>query len=113
MLGFERFFVSPVCAPTRASLLTGRDSLRTGILCVTRGWENMRTEELTLAESFWQQGYSTGCFGKWHSGRHFHSTRTASGFDGNSSASAMGTGTHTSTPRLKEMDSRSRARIHH
>lgn len=78
---FERFFVSPVCAPTRTSLLTGRDSLRTGVLGVTRGWENMRTEELTLAESFQAAGYSTGCFGKWHSGRHLPLHPNGQGFD--------------------------------
>ena len=38
---FERFYVSPVCAPTRSSLLTGRYSLRTGVHGVTRGFENM------------------------------------------------------------------------
>ncbi|MBN2001665.1 sulfatase-like hydrolase/transferase [candidate division KSB1 bacterium] len=39
---FERFYVSPVCAPTRASLLTGRYHLRTNVTGVTRGLENMR-----------------------------------------------------------------------
>ena len=31
-LGMERFYVNPLCAPTRASLMTGRYYLRTGIL---------------------------------------------------------------------------------
>jgi hypothetical protein len=47
---FDRFFVSPVCAPTRASLLTGRYYLRTGVHGVTRGYETMRAKEVTLAE---------------------------------------------------------------
>jgi arylsulfatase A len=60
---FERFFVSPVCAPTRASLLTGRYHPRTGVHGVTRGMENMRAEEVTVAEAFRAAGYATGCFG--------------------------------------------------
>ena len=68
---FDRFFVSPVCAPTRASLLTGRYNLRTHVHGVTRGEENMRAEEVTIAEIFAANGYKTGCFGKWHNGRHY------------------------------------------
>lgn len=49
---FDRFYVSPLCAPTRSSLLTGRYHLRTGTAWVTGGLETMRSEETTLAEAF-------------------------------------------------------------
>ena len=78
---FERFFVSPVCAPTRASLLTGRYHLRTGTHGVTRGYENMCSEEITIAEALKQAGYATGCFGKWHNGAHYPYNPNGQGFD--------------------------------
>ena len=78
---FEHFFVSPLCAPTRASLLTGRYHLRTGTVSVSQGWERMRSAELTLAEIFRQNGYATGCFGKWHNGEHAPEDPNGQGFD--------------------------------
>ncbi|MEA1952466.1 MAG: arylsulfatase, partial [Planctomycetota bacterium] len=78
---FERFYVSPVCAPTRAALLTGRYHPRCGVHGVTRGYENMRGEEVTLAEVLKQSGYATGAFGKWHNGRHWPMDPQGQGFD--------------------------------
>ncbi|WP_417848978.1 sulfatase-like hydrolase/transferase [Thalassoglobus sp.] len=78
---FDRFFVSPVCAPTRASLLTGRYHLRTGVSGVTRGYENIRSEEITIAEVLKEAGYATACFGKWHNGRHMPMHPNGQGFE--------------------------------
>jgi len=64
---FNRFYTaSPVCSPTRASCLTGRNPYRMNIPTANSG--HMKTEEVTLAEVLRKYGYHTGHFGKWHLG---------------------------------------------
>lgn len=77
---FERFYVSQVCAPTRASLLTGRYHPRTGVTGVTARREVMRSEETTLAEILQVAGYRTGIFGKWHNGEQYPNNPNGQGF---------------------------------
>jgi len=67
----DRFYVCPVCAPTRASLMTGRYNYRTGAIDTYRGRAMMDTEEVTLAEYLRDAGYRTGIFGKWHLGDNY------------------------------------------
>jgi len=68
---FTNFFVSPVCAPTRASLMTGKFSQTTGVYDTYNGGAVMATEEITLAEILRDNGYQTGIFGKWHLGDNY------------------------------------------
>lgn len=78
---FERFFVCPVCSPTRAEFLTGRYHVRSGVYGVSRGHERMSLDEQTIAEVFQTAGYATAAFGKWHNGTQFPHHPTSRGFD--------------------------------
>ncbi|HEX4144820.1 MAG TPA: arylsulfatase [Pirellulales bacterium] len=75
-----QFCVSPVCSPTRSSLLTGRYNYRTGVTATTSACSTMVTEEVTLAEMLSAAGYRTGIFGKWHLGDNYPSRPVDQGF---------------------------------
>ncbi len=78
---FSQFYVSPVCAPTRSSLMTGRYSIRTGVYDTYNGGAIMASEEITLAEYLKDAGYVTGIFGKWHLGDSYPFRPVDQGFD--------------------------------
>jgi len=78
---FNNFYVSPVSAPTRASLMTGRYSLRTGVRDTYNGGAIMASSEITVAEILKKAGYATGHFGKWHLGDNYPSRPVDQGFD--------------------------------
>ncbi len=77
----NRFYVSPVCAPTRASLMTGRYALRTGVYEVHNGGCIMDSEEYTIAELLNENGYKTAIYGKWHLGDNYPCRPGDQGFD--------------------------------
>ena len=76
-----RFYVSPVCAPTRASLMTGRYYYRSGVVHTSRGGAKMHGDEVTIAERLGAAGYRTGIFGKWHLGDNYPMRPMEQGFD--------------------------------
>ena len=78
---FNNFYVSPVCAPTRSSLMTGRYSLRTGVRDTYNGGAIMASSEVTIAEMLKQGNFTTGIFGKWHLGDNYPSRPSDQGFD--------------------------------
>ena len=65
------FHVGPTCAPTRASLMTGRYCNRTGVWHTIMGRSLLRRDEMTMADVFAAGGYRTGIFGKWHLGDNY------------------------------------------
>lgn len=80
----QHFSGAPVCAPARASLLTGRYHHRTGAVDTleARGLDRLHLRERTIADFFGAAGYVTGMVGKWHNGAidpRYHPTQR--GFD--------------------------------
>ncbi|MFP4380145.1 MAG: sulfatase-like hydrolase/transferase [Candidatus Sumerlaeia bacterium] len=66
---FSNYYVASVCAPSRASLLTGRHFLRVGVAHVHGGKDFIHPGEVLISDLFRQGGYATGMWGKWHSGK--------------------------------------------
>ena len=81
-LRFDRFYAAAsVCSPTRASVMTGRNPIRSNVPDHGR---SMRPQEITVAEALKTAGYVTGHFGKWHIGSVEKSSPVspgAAGFD--------------------------------
>jgi arylsulfatase A-like enzyme len=67
----SHFYVCPVCAPTRAGLMTGRYNYRTRAIDTYIGRAMMDPDEVTVAQMLSAAGYRTGIFGKWHLGDNF------------------------------------------
>jgi arylsulfatase A-like enzyme len=77
---FTQFYsASPVCSPTRASIMTGKDPARlnitnwiggegSGMLLQAEYLRQLPLEEITIGEAFKEAAYATGYIGKWHLG---------------------------------------------
>ncbi len=75
------FHVDPTCSPTRSALMTGRYSTRTGVWHTINGRSLMRSNELTLAETFKSNSYATAMIGKWHLGDNYPFRPQDQGFE--------------------------------
>ncbi len=87
---FTHFYSSsPVCTPSRSSLMTGCYAQRVGMhedttehwVLIPRSKRGLHPEEITMAEALKARGYATACIGKWHLGDQPQHLPTRHGFD--------------------------------
>lgn len=87
---FTQFYSSsPVCTPSRASLMTGCYPRRVGMhedytghwVLIPGSTRGLHPSEVTVAESLKAVGYATACIGKWHLGDQPEHLPTSHGFD--------------------------------
>eukprot|EP01090_Pellita_catalonica_P001971 TRINITY_DN11665_c0_g1_i1.p1 TRINITY_DN11665_c0_g1~~TRINITY_DN11665_c0_g1_i1.p1 ORF type:complete len:534 (-),score=84.01 TRINITY_DN11665_c0_g1_i1:340-1773(-) len=82
----DRYYVQPVCSPSRAALMQGRYPFKTGMqhynTIMPTSFAAMPMEQPTMAELFLSAGYKTVAIGKWHLGyAYWKNTPTGRGFE--------------------------------
>lgn len=109
-LRFSRFHTAPLCAPTRAMLLSGNDNhvAGTGSQLVSTdawGYEGPLTDRIaTIPQVLGRAGYHTSMAGKWHLGSEEGQLPPAKGFD-RSFALHQGAANHYNNTFLSRRDS--------
>ena len=67
----DDYHVAPTCSPTRAALVSGHWTNRTGVWHTIMGRSMLRANEGTIGQMLQDNGYETGMFGKWHMGDNY------------------------------------------
>jgi len=82
-LRLTQYLVEPGCTPSRAALMTGQYSIRSGLslLSLPGSPNTLPAKAYTIGQLFHDAGYATAIFGKWHLGGDPQSLPTAHGFD--------------------------------
>lgn len=82
-LRLTQYLVEPACTPSRAALMTGQYSVRSGLslIAIPGSPYTLPKDAFTMGEMFKSVGYATAIFGKWHLGGAPESMPTNHGFD--------------------------------